>query len=237
MNKRIQIATISDLHGKHNNWYDNMKCGEWEFDLKMQYEDSDILIFAGDCSSSGTELEITKFFKWFNEQPQKHKIMIAGNHDFLFEENPQRITELLKNYPDIIYLNDSGIKVMGLNIWGSPIQPAFNDWAFNRKRGTDINKHWELIPENTDVLITHGPPRYILDRVEPRFEMYNEVPNVGCDDLANRIEQIKPKLVVFGHIHEGYGKVIKDGITYINASSLTSYYTPINPPMFEVIYI
>ena len=121
-------------------------------------------------------------------------------------------------------MNDSGITIEGLKIWGSPIQPTFYDWAFNRKRGAEINKHWKLIPPDTDILITHGPPFQILDKTTSEC-------HVGCDMLLNKINQIKPKLHVFGHIHEGYGMIQKNETIFVNASSVNIRYQLVNAPI------
>lgn len=125
---------------------------------------------------------------------------------------------------DVIFLNDSGATVEGINIWGSPITPRFMDMAFNRKRGEVIQKHWDLIPKNTDILITHGPPLGILDRTARNEE-------VGCVDLRNTIASRKIKVHLFGHIHEAYGKVTKNGTCFINASVLDLRYNLTNAPI------
>ena len=126
-------------------------------------------------------------------------------------------------------MNDSGITIDGIKIWGSPIQPEFFNWAFNRKRGAEIDKHWQLIPDDTDILVTHGPPFGYLDETA-RME------RVGCVDLLKRIDEIKPKVHVFGHIHEGYGTAINDRDTlFINASVLDEHYRLVNEPIcFEI---
>ena len=166
----MTTTLISDTHGLHH---------------QLQLIGGDLLIHAGDVSKYGNEIEIINFLEWFKVQPYTYKIFIAGNHDWFFEnatiESIQTI--LPKN---IIYLNDSGVEIEGFKIWGSPIQPTFFDWAFNRDRGEDINKHWQLIPANTDILITHGPPFGILDKTI-RGE------NVGCEMLIKKINlNLKP---------------------------------------------
>jgi len=178
---------------------------------------------AGDISSKGEEHEIDEFLNWFKNQPHKYKIFIAGNHDFFFEKANAEM--LIKKIPkNIIYLNDSGVKINDINTWGFPVQPEFYNWAFNRKRGNEIKKHWDLIPIDTDILITHGPPIHILDEtITGRI--------VGCKDLKNRIKLIKPKIHVFGHIHEGYGVLKKDDITFVNASILNERYRNTNKPI------
>ena len=98
------------------------------------------------------------------------------------------------------------------------------DWAFNRQKGAEINKHWKLIPKETDILITHGPPFGILDRTISNY-------NAGCEMLLKKVNQIKPKLHVFGHIHEGYGMVEKDKTFFANASSVNLNYQLVNAPI------
>jgi len=203
---------IADTHARHR---------------KMRLPKGDVLIHAGDVSYRGEKLEIEDFLAWFCKQDFEHKIFIAGNHDFLFESaGKKQLDQLIP--AEIIYLNDSGTIIDGKNIWGSPITPKFFNWAFNRNRGEAIRKHWEMIPQNTDLLITHGPPYGILDQVA------NEQ-HVGCKDLLNTIKQLKPKVHVFGHIHESYGTTKNLGIKFINASQVNESYDLINKPIiFEL---
>lgn len=182
-----------------------------------------MIIHAGDVSGRGTRAEIESFLNWFEKTDFKHKVLIAGNHDYLFESiSKQELKDLMP--PSIHYLNDSGVEIEGISIWGSPIQPWFYDWAFNRQRGEDIAKHWKLIPESTDILITHGPPHGILDRT-----VGNEL--VGCQDLRQRIDELDLKIHVFGHIHEGYGMIQREGVSYVNASVLNVNYRLVNAPV------
>jgi Icc-related predicted phosphoesterase len=104
------------------------------------------------------------------------------------------------------------------------VQPTFFDWAFNRDRGAAIDKHWQLIPKNTDILITHGPPFGVLDKT-----LRGEA--VGCEMLLKKVNKIKPKLHVFGHIHEGYGMIDKKNTTFVNASVLDIRYNLRNEPV------
>jgi len=128
----LKIISISDTHGKHKG---------------LTLPDADMIIHAGDITSNGDELQVKSFLNWFSNLNIQHKIFIAGNHDFYFERNPtEGIQKLIPE--NIIYLNDQLITIDGINIWGSPITPWFFDWAFNRERGEDIKKHWDLIPTN-----------------------------------------------------------------------------------------
>jgi len=148
LNNKMQILTLSDTHGLHR------RIGK--------IPDADVVIHAGDISNVGEEHQVEDFLKWFSALPHQHKIFIAGNHDFFFER--ETTSYIQKFIPEnVIYLNDSACEINGVNFWGSPITPEFMNWAFNRKRGNEIAKHWKLIPKNTDVLITHGPPFGKLD--------------------------------------------------------------------------
>ena len=204
----MKIVFISDTHSRH---YD------------VDIPNGDMLIHAGDLSSRGKPEEITDFLNWFSNQPHKYKIFIAGNHDFFFEkEHEDEIKNIIPK--NVIYLNDSGIEIEDIKIWGSPVQPEFYNWAFNRKRGKEIKKHWDLIPLDTDILITHGPPLNILDKT-----VRGDI--VGCEDLLNAVNKIKPKIHVFGHIHEDNGVLKKNDTTFINASILNERYRNTNDPI------
>jgi len=210
----MKLVIISDSHGKHH---------------KLNLPKGDMLIHAGDVSRSGKPKEVLDFLDWFGQQDFKYKIFIAGNHDFYFEHILEQ--DLLSIIPKgVIYLNDSGVVIDGINIWGSPIQPWFHNWAFNRNRGPEIKEHWDLIPLDTDLLITHGPPFGILDKTS-KDEL------VGCEDLMSNLENRKVKLHVFGHIHESYGFYQSNRTSYINASLLTQYGKMKNDPVefsFEI---
>jgi Icc-related predicted phosphoesterase len=203
----VRLVLFSDTHGQHE---------------KLSLPDGDVLVFAGDMCRTEAHCvpEARAFLAWLADQPHAYKICIAGNHDWPFEFSyqPVRIPS------SITYLKDSGADVAGLRFWGSPIQPAFCDWAFNRERGEEIAKHWKLIPDDTDVLITHGPPWGILDRTQEGFP-------TGCEALADELRRIKPKLHVFGHIHEGYGQEQNNGTLYVNASVLDRRYRLVNAPV------
>lgn len=210
--KKITIVAISDTHGCHRS---------------LKLPKGDIIIHAGDVSRSGRSAEVIDFLDWFAKLNFRHKIFIAGNHDFLFEHaHPDVIRKMIPK--GVTYLNDAIVEIQGLKIWGSPITPWFNNWAFNRDRGNEIKEHWNLIPDDTDILITHGPPLGILDET-----MYGQ--RAGCEDLLKRIEAVKPKYHIFGHIHEDYGTFKKPETTFINASVLDNWYNLRNEPVTIVI--
>lgn len=207
--KNMNITVISDTHGFHR---------------RIKYIPlSDILIHAGDISNFGEEHQVLDFLDWFSNQPHTFKVFIAGNHDFFFEKENERYIQ--KNIPsNVIYLNDSGCEINGIKIYGSPITPEFMDWAFNRKRGKEIRQHWNKIPTDTDILITHGPPFGILDANQNNYK-------TGCEDLLEVVNKIQPKYHIFGHIHEAYGMVEKEKTTFINASILDERYRIKNSPI------
>jgi len=203
----MKIAIYSDTHSKQK---------------EIELPSADMLIFCGDMSFTGDISDIENFAIHMEQTNCRYKIAIAGNHDFCFEDKRKKEAEsILKNH-GITYLNDSGINIEGINIWGSPVQPEFMDWAFNRKRGEDIQKHWNLIPEKTDVLITHGPPAGILD-----VTMANV--HAGCENLLETINKIRPRLHCFGHIHESAGIIDRNKTIFANASVLDGRYKYKNP--------
>jgi len=209
-----RVTLISDTHQKHNLITNDLIGG-------------DIIIHCGDIMTSGYHpTEIKHFLEWFNKLDYTHKIFIAGNHDRFFENEPEKLKEILSEYPDITYLEDDFIIIDDIKIYGTPWQPEFYSWAFNLKRdGVDIIEKWNNIPEDTDILITHGPPNSILDYVaQTRF-------HAGCNMLRKRIFEIKPKLTCFGHIHQGYGLQDIEGISFINASVLNEEYAYTNKPV------
>ena len=211
-----RIIVISDTHGQH---------------LGMQIPDGDILIHCGDFCSHGQYIDALRFVNWFGTHPHKHKIFIAGNHDLYFEQgNPSDIDSFLRTMPaGMHYLQDSGVELEGLKFWGSPVQPAFFNWAFNRDRGAPIKKHWDLIPEETDVLITHGPPYKICDVAPNGTGFYK---NVGCVDLLNATLKIKPKLHLFGHIHfSGGTSHVTPETIFANAAICDEDYLRNNKPL------
>ena len=205
-----KIVCLSDTHNYHE---------------QIRVPDGDILIHAGDATGRGTITEIEEFNFWFAKLPHEHKILIAGNHDWLFEISNAAARRLLDD--SIIYLEDSAVEIGDLKIYGSPWQPRFYDWAFNLMRGAELAEKWRLIPADTDVLITHGPPNGILDEVSRQY--FAE--NTGCEELRKRVEVVRPKLHVFGHIHCGYGQVERFGVKFVNAANCNEEYQPVNAPI------
>ncbi len=240
----MRITGISDTHNKHNQ-------------LNGKLPGGDLLIHSGDISSLGRKHEVEQFINWFGKQNYTYKVFIAGNHDMSFdrekllrdklahfegrteydtecaEGKPEWLVEMLDNLPDnVYYLENSSIKLEGINIWGSPYSPSFGyGWGFNKDRGHDINEVWNLIPMDTDIVITHSPIYGYNDRA------LNTNQNVGCADLYHRLHDVKPHLHFAGHIHEGYGYgtiPYKDewgDIYTFNPSTCNLRYEAINKPI------
>lgn len=208
----MKITFISDTHTKHNQVTSSLPGG-------------DLIVHAGDMSSTGTQKEIKSFLDWFTGlDGYTHKIFIAGNHDWGFQDNSLECRDLLKLYPNVSYLQDN-LEIIGedyetaVKVYGSPWQPEFWNWAFNLPRmGWELQQMWDDIPMNTDILVTHGPAWGHLDTVQGQ-----SVP-LGCELLAERIKVLKPKIHVFGHIHTGYGYKFDGTTHFFNASVLNENY-------------
>jgi Icc-related predicted phosphoesterase len=203
-----RIVCLSDTHN---------------FNENIAVPDGDILIHAGDATVRGTQYEIEMFLSWFYSLPHKNKIFVAGNHDWLYQTDNHLARLLTADYK-IKYLQDSPCRINNLKIYGSPWQPRFYDWAFNLNRGSEIAEKWKMIPHDTDILVTHGPPFEILD-ITPAGD------SVGCEELRKVVEKLRPKAHIFGHIHHGYGTTEKFGVKFINASICDEFYSPINSPI------
>ena len=224
----MKITVISDTHTRHG---------------LIPYSDlpgGDLLIHSGDIMNSGySKNDILDFCTWFHSLDQyESKVFIAGNHDRMFENHPEEVEELINPYLNIDYLQDEQLTLYfdgpngefpedNIRIYGSPWQPEFYSWAFNLpKGGIEIAGKWEAIPDNTDILITHSPAFGTLDTVVGR-----PWDNLGCELLAERIERLKPKIHVCGHIHSGYGYEFKNGTHFFNASVLDERYEYTQKPV------
>lgn len=211
----MRLVCISDTHGLHANMFEEIP-------------DGDVLIHAGDMCNTGTLSEVQKFNAWLGELPHKHKIVIAGNHDFCFERQPESAERMLTNAK---YLKDVSHTIDGVKFYGSPWSPWFFDWAFNfpygDEHGTAARATWRQIPPDTQVLITHGPMRGLRDEV-----IMPPGDHVGCPYLLERLEALPDlKLHVFGHIHENYGTTHKGNVTFVNASVCDRTYRPCHKPI------
>mmetsp|Transcript_2542 Transcript_2542/g.2869 ORF Transcript_2542/g.2869 Transcript_2542/m.2869 type:complete len:380 (-) Transcript_2542:516-1655(-) len=225
--KIVRFVCLSDTHGKHR-------------DCAVPY--GDVILHAGDITNIGEFEQLQDFEEWLSGLPHEHKVVIAGNHDITTQPeyynetgrrkfhdgtnmsyDPEECKRILTESSDILYLEDSGIKVEGISIWGSPWQPVFGNWAFNLPRGEIIKAKWDKIPTSADVVITHGPP---LGRLDANGWGHH----TGCADLLDTIQQrVKPVAHVFGHIHEGHGTSSDGETLFVNASNCTINYLCTNP--------
>ena len=211
----MTILHISDTHGYH---------------YMIPYDrfiGVDLLIHSGDESNWKDPYknlqECLDFIEWYKSIPVKHKIFVAGNHSTAIER--RLIVKADFEKAGIIYLENEEVIIEGLKIYGSPYTPSFGSgWAFNKDRAK-ISRVWENIPDDTDILVTHGPPKGILDL---SYNRNNELEFCGDLSLKKRIKAIQPKLVCFGHIHnndnitnQGYVKLADHDTIYSNGSIVT----------------
>jgi len=211
----MKTTIISDTHTRHH-----------ELDLPG----GDLLIHAGDFMNSGYDSnDIASFAIWLSLQDYKHIILVAGNHDRMFENDPVNARKLLEAYGDgkITYLEDSSTTIDGIKFYGSPWTPFFCNWGFQLMDEQEAKDKWSEIPEDVDVLITHGPAYGHLDQVlNPVSPGKPTGIHLGDKELTRRIEEINPKVHICGHIHssqgvlDGYGEVT----THINAACLGEDY-------------
>ena len=223
---KYKITLISDTHAKHDL-------------LSKDLPGGDILIHAGDFMTSGySPTEAMMFFKWLDQlNSYDTKVFIAGNHDRWMQDAPEEAKAILTGYKTIEYLEDDWLGVYNdgangdmpeenVRIYGSPWQPWFYDWAFNLPRdGWELEQKWNDIPGNIDILVTHGPAWGFLDDVEGRRGQH-----LDCELLAKRIETIRPKIHVCGHIHSGYGHYFDGHTHYFNAAVLNERYNYAQEP-------
>lgn len=163
--------------------------------------EADCLTVSGDLTYDGSLDQLAAAAAWLRDQPHKYKVVIAGNHDFGLQNSKTREqAENLFRGDGITYLCDQEVTIEGLKFYGSPWQPWYHSWAFNEFRGAPIAKKWALIPTGVDVFLVHGPPFGFGDRV-------NNGERVGCQELLSAIDEKKPRVVCYGHIHESSGSV------------------------------
>ena len=184
----MKIWHISDTHTYHG--------------LLKVPEGIDMVIHSGDATNPrdpyASEQEMLNFISWFGSLPIKHKVFVAGNHDLCIERNLVTKIDFMKN--GIVYLENDYTEVEGLKIWGSPFTPTFGEgWAFNKRRDK-LHDVWKQIPDDTDIVVVHGPPKGILDLA---YHQLNCLEFCGDEALRKRMYLLNPKLCLFGHIHNG----------------------------------
>lgn len=201
----MKIACISDCHEQ---WQD------------VVIPECDLLISAGDYSYRGDRTIVRTYHTWLAQQRAKHIISLQGNHELWVEANFREALDIVTAIDRRIhFVAHDAIEIEGIKIYCSAVTPAFNDWAWNVERGEDIAKHWASIPDDTEILVTHGPARGILDG-----------DNLGCVDLTERITELDNlKLHVFGHIHGASGEIVLNKVKHVNAAICDEKYKPTNP--------
>lgn len=206
------ISALSDTHNRHKSVH-IPKC--------------DVIIHAGDACGYGTLSETTHFLKWYAKQDADYKIFVPGNHDCLFEDDFYTAKSLCDQYGIILLLNNETV-IHGIKFYGSPVTPYFCNWAFN-KIGSDIKQYWDVIPDDTGILITHGPSRGTLDTVGPLQANYS-INRLGCPYLKERMLQLKHlKYHIHGHIHDSYGMALFDNRVIVrNVAICNEDYVAIN---------
>lgn len=204
----MKVVLISDTHLRHVRGPIDVPPG-------------DVLVHAGDALLSGDLDELGHFARWLDSLPHAHKVFVPGNHDGIFEDAPSIARAALP--PEVVCLIDQEATVAGLRIYGSPWQPAFQDWAFNLPRGLQLAEKWDRIPGGLDILVTHGPPAGILDGARSE--------RLGCQDLLEAVERTQPRVHVFGHIHPGYGAKQVGATLFVNASVCDPAYRAVNRPI------
>ena len=203
----LKAVVISDTHSRHT-----------ELDL-VQDSDIRMIIHCGDFSDN--EDEALEFINWYGALDYQYKILIAGNHDLFVEESVIGFKNLCKEN-DIIFLHDESIEIEGVKIYATPFNNEMEGQAFYKDR-YEIQKLWDKIPDDTELLITHIPQYMVLDTVD-EFD-------AGCDLLKKRIEELKSlKYHFFGHIHQSYGVHKSNHLTSFNASSCNHYQEELNKP-------
>jgi predicted phosphodiesterase len=205
----MRLVIISDTHNQHE-------------DLGVLH--GDVLIHCGDIGMGfeGNLGEVDRLDEWFGRQDFKRILCIGGNHDFALQKRVGAGEPVLRN---ATYLQDEGISFEGVRFYGAPWTPELIGWAFYLPPDL-MRAKWAVIPERTDVLITHTPAYGVLDR-------NSQAKACGCPDLRQRIEELRPRIHCFGHVHASGGKVEHQGTTYVNASMVNSRYKIIHRP-FEI---
>ena len=202
----MRIVAVADTHLFHD---------------ALVVPDGDVFVHAGDMCRGGDLDELEQTADWIAGLPHRHKVIVAGNHDWAFVHERARARSL---FATMHYLEDREVTLDGLRFYGSPWQPEFHDWAFNLPRGEPLAAVWRRIPRGIDVLITHGPPAGIGDRSPTGGR-------AGCADLLQRIVEIEPRLHLFGHIHQD-GGVWQRGATL--HANVTTWECERQPTVIEI---
>lgn len=212
----MKICVISDTHEKHE---------------QIKIPKCDILIHCGDCTNKGSLISLYKFCTWFEQQPAKYKVLVYGNHELGFSHGSKR-EEAIKTPKQfgITYLENSNTIIDGLYMYGSPVTPFYYGWEWNVHRGKEIAYFWNKIPNDIDILITHGPPYGILDLTA---KSSNRDLHQGCEELIKKINTLDNlKLHAFGHLHQQQSQIIElNNTKFVNAAIVDDCHNVIHQPV------
>ena len=203
----MRVVCLADLHG-----------------YLPEVPQCDVLFVAGDICPTGDERPETQrtwlhstFARWLADVPAATVVGVAGNHDFVGETDPSALRDL-----DWHYLQDETIEIDGLSVYGSPWTSRFQEWAFMLTE-EELSRCWEGIPDAIDVLCVHSPPAGYGDWISGH--------HIGSPSLLEAIDARAPKLCVFGHVHQGYGRWQRGASELVNAAHCDMQYLPAHPPV------
>lgn len=227
---KLKIVALSDTHTKHG---------------LLTIPECDVLVHAGDFSFGGEFFEVRDFYYWLLNQPAKHKVLIAGNHEETFDSTHKSYNTSCRNIivksndDNIHYLENSSIEIDGIKFYGTPWTPWFHDWGFNGLEGADapfrfgggtlLEDVYGDIPNDIQVLICHGPPYGIHDLTLGSDN--NRKGSIVMRKLLESNKFSRLKLYLCGHIHEARGHEECNGVHYCNVSSLGRDYKTVQQPV------
>jgi Icc-related predicted phosphoesterase len=205
--RSVRLTIISDTHSQHE---------------ALGILSGDVLIHCGDACNGllRDPLDVEEFDEWLGHQNFDRILCIGGNHDFAFAAREERGRLVLENAE---YLVDERYEYRGRRFYGSPWTPELESWAYYAD-ADELAERWRAIPDDTDVLITHTPPLGILDRTSRGI-------HCGCPRLRARVEELRPAVHCFGHVHRSAGRVQLGSTAFVNASAVDSRYRVVNPPI------
>lgn len=213
----MKIVHISDTHMRHKS---------------MVLPDGDVLVHSGDATHVGSHSQMTDFSEWFNALEYEHKIIIPGNHELVTDR-----FDIFDAYfdLDVHVLVNREVVINGIKFYGQPYTPAFGEWGWMYPRnGDEARKIWAEVPDDTDVVVCHGPPLMYGDVTFDyvAWQRTRKVQHVhaGCNVQLKRLQQVKPSLVLCGHIHGSYGVWPTEfGTTVVNSAHVADQGST-NPP-------
>lgn len=198
----MKILHLSDTHGAHHRL--------------RELPEADVVVHSGDFCMVGEEREALDFLNWFCDLPYRDKIFICGNHDScLYGANIDGLDS------NVHYLCNSGIEIGGLKFYGVPM--FMEDCVTNRQ-----TSFYNNIPADTDILITHSPAFGILDLDD---SIDGEFINYGSEEILELVMKIRPRALLFGHVHRQHGLTEQNGIIFSNGAIMNDDYSQLNIPI------